>query len=96
MSKTADAVMGKAHLVAHGDLQKEGLDYAQTYTLVVKFVSLRIIVTWTARNRLKTRHWDIVSAFLHSDIDMVIAMQQPQGSSDGSNRVCLLKKAIYI
>ena len=95
MSKTADAVMGKARLVARGDLQKEGLDYAQTYAPVVKFVSLRIILTWAARNRLKTRHWDIVSAFLHGDIDMVVYMQQPQGFSDGSNRVCLLKKAIY-
>ena len=95
ISKSPDAVMGKARLVARGDLQKEGLDYAQTYAPVVKFVSLRIILTWAARNRLKTRHWDIVSAFLHGDIDMVVYMQQPQGFSDGSNQVCLLKKAIY-
>ena len=95
ISKSQDAVIGKARLVARGDLQNEGLDYAQTYAPMVKFVSLRIILTWAARKHLKTRRWDIVSAFLHGDIDMVVYMQQPQGFSDGSNRVCLLKKAIY-
>lgn len=90
-----DAVMEKARLVARGDYQKEGVDYHETYAPVVKFVSLRILLTWAARKRLRTRHWDIVSACLHGKIDMEVFMQQPQGFSDGSNRVCRLNKAIY-
>lgn len=95
MSKSSEAVMGKARLVARGDLQKEGIDYEQTYAPGVKFVSLRLILTWAARNRMKMEHWDIVSAFLHGEIDMEVYMQQPQGFNDGTNRVCLLRKAIY-
>ena len=44
---------------------------------------------------MKMEHWDIVSAFLHGEIDMEVYMQQPQGFNDGTNRVCLLGKAIY-
>ena len=55
-SSPNDAMLGKARLVARGDLQKEGLDYEQTFALVVKFVSLHIILTWAARNRTRVRH----------------------------------------
>lgn len=85
----------KARLVARGDLQKEGLDYHDTFAPVVKFVSLRVLLVRAARLRLETRHWDIVSAFLHGDMDVDTYMQQPQGYSDGTNRVCHLRKAIY-
>lgn len=85
----------KARLVARGDMQKEGLDYHDTFAPVVKFVSLRVLLTGAAQRKLATRHWDIVSAFLHGDIDVETYMQQPQGFNDGTNRVCRLKKAIY-
>ena len=85
----------KACLVARGDLQREGLDYDQTFAPVIKFVSLRVILAYAASKSLSVHHWDIVSAFLHGPIDMEIYMQQPQGFADGSNHVCRLKKAIY-
>lgn len=95
LKSSPDAMLGKARLVARGDLQMEGIDYEQTFAPVVKFVSLRIILSWAARQRMKVKHWDITSAFLHGNIDMTVYMQQPQGYTDGTNRVCLLKKAIY-
>ena len=62
---------------------------------MVKFVSLRILLTWAKLRDLRVEHWDVVSAFLHGDIDVDIYMKQPQGFDDGSGRVCKLKKAIY-
>lgn len=85
----------KARLVARGDLQKEGLDYDQTFAPVIKCVSLRIILTYAASRKMRVHHWDIVSAFLHGPIDLEIYMQQPQGFSDRTNRVCKLNKEIY-
>ena len=85
----------KARLVARGDLQKEGIDYHETFAPVVKFVSLRILLARAASLRMRTRHFDIVPAFLHGDIDTDVYMQQPQGFNDGTNRVCHLRKAIY-
>ena len=90
-----DQVIEKARLVARGDLQKQGIDYTETYAPVVKCVSLRILLVWAAHRHLVTRHWDIVSAFLHGNLDIEVFMQQPQGFADGTNRVCRLKKALY-
>lgn len=64
------SLIPKARLVARGDLQREGVDYDQTYAPVVKFVSLRVFLSYAASLKLHVRHWDIVSAFLHGDIDM--------------------------
>ena len=41
---------------------------------------------------MKTRHFDIVSAFLHRVINTDVYMQQLLGFCDGTNRVGLLKK----
>lgn len=95
LKSSPDAMLGKARLVARGDLQIVGIDYKQTFAPVVKFVFRRIILTWAAKNKMRVRYWDITSAFLYSNIDMVVYMQQPQGYTDWTNRVCLLKNAIY-
>ena len=95
LQKAGDTFIEKARLVARGDLQKEGIDYHETFAPVVKFVSLRILLTRAASLRMRTRHFDIVSAFLHGDIDTDVYMQQPQGFGDGTNRVCHLRKALY-
>lgn len=90
-----DIDLEKARLVARGDLQRAGEDYRETYAPVVKLVSLRILLTWTKLRGLHLKHWDVVSAFLHGDIDVEIYMRQPEGFDDGSGRVCKLKKALY-
>ena len=89
------SIMVKARLVALGDLQQAGIDYKETFAPVVKFVSLRILLTYAALRQFATRHYDITSAFLHSDIDLEISMKQLQGFGDGSKRVYRLRKAIY-
>jgi len=38
---------------------------------------------------------DVVTAFLHPEIDQAVYMEQPTGFDDGSGRVCLLRKALY-
>lgn len=95
MTESGDQLMEKARLVARGDLQRPGLDFDETFAPVVKFVSLRILLTYASLRKWKVDHWDIVSAFLHGVIDTDIYMKQPQGFEDGTNRVCKLNKAIY-
>ena len=85
----------KARLVARGDLQKEGIDYKETYAPVVKLVSLRVLLTWAKLHNLTVYHWDVVSAFLHGTIDVDVYMRQLDGFDDHSGKVCKLGKAIY-
>ena len=93
---TGKECLEKARLVARGDLQKPGVDYRETYAPVVKFISLRVLLTFAGLRKFETRHFDIESAFLHSKIDdgLELYMQQPTGFADGTNWVCKLRKAI--
>ena len=95
LAKTGSEILEKARLGARGDLQKSGIDYRQTFAPVVKFVSLRVLLTYAGLRRFRTRHFDIESAFLHGSVDLEVYMQQPQGFEDGTNCVCKLNKAIY-
>lgn len=65
-----EEILEKARLVARGDLQKAGMHYKQTFAPVVKFVSLRVLLTYTALRRFKTKYFDIVSAFLNGTVDL--------------------------
>lgn len=46
---------------------------------------------------LVINHLDVETAFLNGEIDQELHMEQPQGfiSKDNTDKVCLLKKAIY-
>jgi len=61
----------KTRWVARGDLQKKGADYRETFTPVISFPSLRIILTIAAKHNLEIGQLDVISAFLNGLIDTV-------------------------
>lgn len=85
----------KARLVAKGFSQKFGIDYDETFSPVVRTTTLRIMFGLAAQLNLKIHQMDAITAFLQSDLNETIYMQQPVGYEDGTNRVCKLNKAIY-
>lgn len=85
----------KARLVAKGHSQREGIDYEETYSPVVKYTSVRYLIALAAKMDLHIRQIDVVTAFLHGDLKEEIYMLQPERYSDGSNRICRLSKSIY-
>ena len=87
----------KARLVAKGFTQKEGIDYTETFSLVSKKDSLRIILALVAHLDLELQQMDVKTAFLNSDIEEEVYMKQPEGfsSREGEHLVCKLKKSIY-
>eukprot|EP00731_Ephydatia_muelleri_P016374 Em0009g798a len=85
----------KARLVAQGYTQREGLDYDETFSPVVRSESIRSVISLACKEGLKLHQMDVTTAFLNGELDQVIYMRQPDGfAADGQEHlVCRLKKS---
>ena len=87
----------KARLVAQGCSQRFGLDYEETFSLVVRFESVRAVIVLGAQCELQLHQMDVSTAFLHGELSEEVYMQQPKGFVEPGqkNQVCRLKRSIY-
>ena len=86
----------KSRLVAKGYSQREGIDYQEVFSPVVKHVSIRFLLAITVNEDLELEQLDVKTAFLHGVIEEEIFMEQPDGfEQGGEDKVCLLKKSLY-
>ncbi len=87
----------KARLVAKGYAQKEGIDFQEIFSPVVKLTTLRVLFALAAVLDLELNQMDVKTAFLHGDIEEDIYMKQPEGFvvPDRKELVCKLNRALY-
>ncbi|GKB25953.1 retrovirus-related pol polyprotein from transposon TNT 1-94, partial [Tanacetum coccineum] len=87
----------KARLVAQGYNQQEGINYDETYALVTRLESIRILLAYACALDFKLFQMDVKSAFLNGFINEEVYKAQPLGFIDfeKSNHVYKLKKALY-
>lgn len=85
----------KARLVAKGCSQRAGIDYKETFAPVVRYSSIRFLMSLAIKYDLNMEQMDAVSAFLQGDIDETVYMRQPAFFDDKTGRVCKLKRSIY-
>ena len=91
----------KARLCARGFQQREGIDYTETYSPVVRYDSLRVLLALVAQEDLEFVQSDVKTAFLYGNFEEEIHMEVPEGF-DGSQKVkgassvvCRLNKSLY-
>ncbi|GJS38469.1 retrovirus-related pol polyprotein from transposon TNT 1-94 [Tanacetum coccineum] len=87
----------KARLVAQGYNQQEGIDYDETYALVARLESIRILLAYAYALDIKLFQMDVKSAFLNGFINEEVYVAQPSGFIDFKklDHVYKLKKALY-
>ena len=87
----------KARLVAKGFTQKEGVDFNEVFSPVVKNSSIRLLLAVTTFLDLELDQMDVRTAFLHGNLDEEIFVTQPEGfiEEGTEDMMCLLKKSLY-
>jgi hypothetical protein len=86
----------KARLVARGFTQQYGVDYTESYSPVLRYKTLRVLLTLVAHFDLNMELMDVQTAYLNASLKETVYMQQPEGYLEGNhNTVCLLLKALY-
>jgi hypothetical protein len=92
----------KARWVVRGFEQEQGSDYTDTFASVVKPMSYKAIFAIAAARDYAIHQMDVKTAFLYSDVQEEIYVEQPTGYEESSAEgddpaviVCKLVKALY-
>lgn len=88
----------KTRLCARGFQQQPGLDYKETFSPVVRYDSLRVMLALTAAKNLELAQFDVQTAFLHGKLEEEIWMKIPEGldvRGEKANLACKLEKSLY-
>ena len=87
----------KARLVAKGFTQVQRMDYKETFSLVLRYESIRYILAHAALLDWEIEAMDVKMVFLYGELKEEIYMEQPEGFvvKGQEKKVCKLVKSIY-
>ena len=96
LNEKGEVVRYKARWVAKGYSQVYGQDYHETFAPVVKYKSLRIILTLATLYDMDIHQMDVQTAFLNATMKEDVYMTQPEGyGNKHDDMVCKLNKTLY-
>lgn len=83
--------------MAKGYTQKEGVDFKEVFSHMVRNASIRVIMALTIVNDIELDQLDAKTTFLHGRLHEELYMAQPEEYEDPEKpkHVCLLKKSLY-
>jgi hypothetical protein len=90
-------VKHKARLVARGFMQREGIDFDDTFAPMAQMESVRLLFALAAQEGCHVHHMDVKSAFLNGDLKEEVYVHQSSGFAipGKEGKVLRLRKALY-
>jgi hypothetical protein len=87
----------RAHLVAKGFSQVEGIDYDNIFSPVVRYELVHLTVALAALQQWHMSSVDVKTALLYGELDEELFIEQPEGfkKKGQEHKVFCLKKALY-
>ena len=88
----------KARYCCRGDMQREGVDFFETYAPVVQWSTVRMLLTMVLSKGWTTKQVDYTNAFAQADLADEVYLEQPRGFSAVRNHVdnvLKLRKSLY-
>ncbi|GJY97257.1 retrovirus-related pol polyprotein from transposon TNT 1-94 [Tanacetum coccineum] len=97
LDKLGGVLKNKAHLVARGYRQEEGIDFEEYFALVARLEAIRIFIAFAAYMNMVVYQIEVKTAFLNGILCEEVYVSQPDGFVDpeNPNHVYKLKKALY-
>jgi hypothetical protein len=95
--KADTIIKHKARLVARSFVQREGIDFNDTFAPVAWMESVRLLFTLAAQEGWRVHHMDVKSAFLNGELKEEVCVHQPPGFAipGKEGKVLRLCKALY-
>ena len=74
-----EIVKYKVRRMTQGFSQRPGIDYDETYSLVVYVITFQYLISLATHERLDTCLMDVVTIYLYGSIDNDVYMKIPEG-----------------
>lgn len=83
--------------VTKGFSQKEGVDYNEIFSLVIRHTSIRVLLALVTYQNLELEQLNVKTTFLHCELEEDIMISQPEGFAiqEKEDQACILKKSLY-
>jgi hypothetical protein len=95
--ETGAIIKHKARLMARGFVQREGINFDDTFAPVARIEFVRLLFVLAAQEGWHVHHMDVKSVFLNSDLKEEVYVHQPPGFMipDKEGKMLRLRKALY-
>nr|GEV48840.1 retrovirus-related Pol polyprotein from transposon TNT 1-94 [Tanacetum cinerariifolium] len=90
-------IHNKAHLVAKGYAQKEGIDFKESFAPVAWLEAVRLLFAYATHKSFTVYQMDVKTTFLYGTLKEEVYVNQPDGFVDPHHpdKVCHLKNVLY-
>ena len=85
----------KARYVAKSFMQVPGLDFYETLSPTCKPETMRTLFALAAQWGPELHQMDVKTVYLNSLLTETVYMEQPEGFTEGNDKVCLLQRSVY-